>query len=693
MNSVPQYLCNEASNENTPLDRLRFLAATNLRLARLVARNPSASAELLIELSSNKDRDIRAGVAINPNTPPAILWQLAIDFPQELLANPILPLLLLENSDFVRQISGKALTVLVGQNNIPEWFLAKVLELEGYEYNLVFEAIAKNFTIPEHILNALLDKRRHIATVYNAIAQRQNISKTLLSKVFVKGNIGTHIYLVKNPHTPQDVINKIAKHGSLQAQLYLVENISTSLDIIKTIAKYGKGKPQLYLLKQAKTPAHIIETIAKYGKGEAQLYIARQSHTYSKLLEYIADTREPKWNLRSLVREAVAKHPNTSEHTLEKLAFDSNIKVKKAVARRNDLTTNLIAKMALDRQICCKKLLLGNRNISESVLKVLSEYRESRILQLVALHPNTSVCFLRQLATIPEAHQFIVQNSKAPVEILEELVTNTDRQVQLAIVKNYNTPIQVLSDLANNTLDTEILIAIVENHKTSLNIKKKILEILSLDRRLSVRRYVAKHPNTPEKILMSWAKKSFRVLHPLIVKNINTPILVLDKLARDADPDIRLSVRIAVAENPTVPSSILENLFNSYGKKYTYIYQALRVAIAKNHNTPAHILDNLSICNYCSVAIAANPNTPVYILEKLAESRNRHIHMALTKNLNCPQEIFKKSLEEIVKRARSIEDKIYVAQHPATPIAVLEQLSQAKNSQLSKIARHQLKKH
>ena len=108
------------------------------------------------------------------------MWKLAIDFPQELLANPILSLLLLENSNFIQQIPEKTLTVLVGQNNIPEWFLAKVLELEGYKYNLVFGAIAKNFTIPEHILNALLDKRRHIATVYNALAQRQNISKSIL---------------------------------------------------------------------------------------------------------------------------------------------------------------------------------------------------------------------------------------------------------------------------------------------------------------------------------------------------------------------------------------------------------------------------------------------------------------------------------------------------------------------------------
>ena len=693
MNSIPQYLYDEASSENTAIDRLRFLAVTHLSLAILVARNPNADAELLTELSFSKDCGVRAGITINPNTPLAILWKLATNFPQELLANPILSLLPLENPNFIQQIPEKTLKVLVEQNNIPEWFLAKVLELEGYKYNLVFAATAENPITPEHILDVLIDKKRNTAYVYNAIAQRQNISKTLLSKVFIEGNIGSHIYLVKNPQTPQDVINGIAKYGSLQAQLYLVKNTSTSLDVIETIAKYGKSEPQLYLLQQAKIPAHIIETIAEYGKGEAQLYITKQPHISNKLLEYIADTREGKYNLRSLVREAVAKHPNTSEHTLEKLAFDVNIKVRKAVARRRDLTISLIFKMALDRQISRKRLLLGNRNISESMLKVLSNYREPRILRLIALHPNTSVCLLRELAIVPEAQQLVVQNLKTPVEILEKLALNTDRQVQLAIAKNYNTPIQVLSVLAKSTLDTEILIAIIENTKTSLNSKKKLLEILSRDRRLSVRQYVAKHPDTPEKILVSWAKqKCFKVLHSLIAKNISTPALILDKLARDADPYIRLCVRIAVAENPIVPSSILESIFNSYGNKYTHIYRELRVAIAKHPNTPAHILENLLIRNYCSVAIAANPNTPVYLLEKLAESQNISINIALTKNPNCSQEILKKSLEKILKRTFHIENKIYVAQHPSTPIAILEQLSQAKNSQISKIARHQLKK-
>ncbi len=56
-------LAEEALLETTSSDRLQELAKKNSDLARIVASNPTAPAELLRELSSNKDCETSKAVA------------------------------------------------------------------------------------------------------------------------------------------------------------------------------------------------------------------------------------------------------------------------------------------------------------------------------------------------------------------------------------------------------------------------------------------------------------------------------------------------------------------------------------------------------------------------------------------------------------------------------------------------------
>jgi ABC-type nitrate/sulfonate/bicarbonate transport system substrate-binding protein len=64
----------EAALESTSPKRLTALAQQSVTLARIVAANPTAPAELLKELA-----DVRASIAENPNAPIKILETLARD--------------------------------------------------------------------------------------------------------------------------------------------------------------------------------------------------------------------------------------------------------------------------------------------------------------------------------------------------------------------------------------------------------------------------------------------------------------------------------------------------------------------------------------------------------------------------------------------------------------------------------------
>ena len=63
----------EAASVDTATDRLRELA-DDPKLARLVAANPSAPAELLLELSRSEEKAVCKTCTFNVNTPVEAIW-------------------------------------------------------------------------------------------------------------------------------------------------------------------------------------------------------------------------------------------------------------------------------------------------------------------------------------------------------------------------------------------------------------------------------------------------------------------------------------------------------------------------------------------------------------------------------------------------------------------------------------------
>ncbi len=108
----------EASAADTSTERLKTLAA-DPKLARLVAANPSAPTELLLELSHNDDKSVRKACTSNANTPVEALLKLGAQFPEQLLENPVFDLLLLAHPGLFEELPTSTLNSLLKRDQVP----------------------------------------------------------------------------------------------------------------------------------------------------------------------------------------------------------------------------------------------------------------------------------------------------------------------------------------------------------------------------------------------------------------------------------------------------------------------------------------------------------------------------------------------------------------------------------------------
>lgn len=142
----------EAANPNTSGKRLQELASVSTDLARLVAKNPCATPKLLGELGASRDTVTRSHVAANPNTPTEVLLKLGSEFPKQLLGNPALALLLLENPNLVNEMPRTTVRSLLKLEELPAFVLEK---LAHARHRWVRCTIAQNPNTPAWVLQEL----------------------------------------------------------------------------------------------------------------------------------------------------------------------------------------------------------------------------------------------------------------------------------------------------------------------------------------------------------------------------------------------------------------------------------------------------------------------------------------------------------------------------------------------------------
>ncbi|BAZ17357.1 leucine rich repeat variant [Calothrix sp. NIES-4071] len=299
----------------------------------------------------------------------------------------------------------------------------------------------------------------------------------------------------------------------------------------------------------------------------------------------------------------VAKNSSTPLAIIKSLLKQGDKKVKQAIAARADLPIDMIIELALDFKLHMMNALGQNTYVGANVLHILANHGTLRVRQMVARHPNTPQALLVDAVSEPELCRFVAENPSAEENLLYQLAQSNQHEVLEAIAKNPSTKAKVLKYIAE-TRSHDLLVA--QHNHANRELLEQVMWRLAIDERLSVRKYVVKHPYTPIDILKMWVRKEPQ-LRVWIAQNQSLPVDMLEPLARDASPQVRL----AVACNPSTPSSVLEQL--SFDAEVE-----VRRAVASNIKTPGNVLEVLVKDWQCSTFVAQNPNTPVRVLEYLA---------------------------------------------------------------------------
>ena len=545
------------------------------------------------------------------------------------------------------------------------------------------------------------------------VARNPNANSELLTALASSKDFTTRAGVAGNPNTPPEVLWKLAEvfpqeflnnpvlpFLSLENPNYVLEQFLSLLALLKqhTVPKWilleaTKHKDDRVLMAVAKNSQiddEVIEKLIATQSYKVQLHLIQHCNILGKLLKELSENKISNYRYRTTIRQAVAKHSDTPSEVLGKLAFDSESKVKKAVASRCDLSVDLIAKIAADRQIIAKKFLLRNKSFSAEMLSTLARYKEPKVLQMVALHPQTPLEVLKELATVKEASYFVAQNSRINREIIESLIKTNQTKVYFSLAKNHQTPPDILSNLALKLSDIDTLIAIAENKNSSEDTKRKIIEKLLSCSRYSVLKYIARSPYTSDNILISWSSlKYYREIYPDLAQNPKTPPIVLDKLARK---NLNYKIAMGLVKNPKTSREIIEYLYkkrHQYSYDYSYLHK-LDIAIARNHNTPGNILEKISY-GKCNFYLAQNPNTSEKTLIDISKYYSQYDYILLERpNISLI------ALENILnRRSKSFyaSDRKFVARHSQTSISILKTLTQDKDYKVRNIAEYRLKQY
>ncbi len=264
--------------------------------ARQIAVNPNTNPQILSQLATERDWDLRRLIASNPNTPTEILWQLGIDFPEAVLANPIFELLQVEHLHLAAKIPHDTLTSLLQCDRVPKAFMDYAIGQQDYSLWL---AVAYNPHTPSALLENLARKtRQQDRELIRAVAAHPNTPPHLLVEISEIGQSLAQI-VVENPRTPVAVLKKILdKYGHVGGSIF---------QTLVALHPYLTARllAQMYL--------------APNEAAATSLWLAKQITTGSLQLVELAHTN---WDV---LRLAIVRNPNTPTEIVNRIWFQMQI--------------------------------------------------------------------------------------------------------------------------------------------------------------------------------------------------------------------------------------------------------------------------------------------------------------------------------------------------------------------------------
>lgn len=314
------------------------------------AQNPATSSEDLAQLADHDDPEIVRKVASNPNTPTKTLGSLMLGgYHKEVLDNPVIPLLKLENPDYLNNLIGSedwdAIDSVAGLNN-PE--LLHILS--DHSDSAVRDNIAKNKNTHPDTLDKLANDSNEY--VQNSVSKNKNTHENTLDKL---GNLKKSFInrgIIYNPNASSNVLHKIYQQIP-----------KTNFDLIKVIAAHPN------------TNADVLADLSNSSISDYKRMIINHPNTNAETLHKFGSDPKPD------TRAAVARHPNAHIYTLKALSADNDPKVRAAVAQNANTPPDLLEKFSKDPDFGTRRAVAINNNAGDNLLNNLKNDEDEYVRQ------------------------------------------------------------------------------------------------------------------------------------------------------------------------------------------------------------------------------------------------------------------------------------------------------------------------
>ncbi|MEG3895025.1 MULTISPECIES: hypothetical protein [unclassified Microcoleus] len=696
----PERIAPGLTNPYLPLKYLvklldRLARETTLEPRLQAAESPLAPLSLLEQLAGDLELPVRLAVQSNPNTPPQLIefaqaqYTAASDWNAD-----VRQLAQLGQSPWAR------VRLAVAQN--PSASAETLMQLAGDCLFKIPLAVAKNPQTPATILAILAEHSE--SSIRQAAAQHPNASEEIMHQLFPD----CWNMLTNRKNLPTSILERFFREAATDKPIWQQQEL------------------RYLFLGEANTPAWILAELADVNLEElrAEKLANRQCVPEPDVLEtWMQDD--------TMFLREIAKHPQVSAETLERLSQYPNPWVQLAVAE-NLLKTPETLKLRL----------LESRSVNT----------DERIKVKVAENINTPVCILESMAQDESYHTKLLREirrvlganykknansfntladqmiSDLKYEVLDpaNITIDVDRWIEAlessGILEILSRTLNYGSFVYNREIDREIPLWIellpglsAEQHKRAIETFFHALDMINSDvRHDSTYRCVgvalAGNPNTPaalrEQLKTQLIRPSTKLnssnndcdiflalaynpevpeterreyFHQLITsgygetiaKDSRTPLDILEQL-------VQLGAIEAIAEDPTVPESLLRRIAD-----LPLPHDRVLRLIAKHRNAPADLLlrfvrqphDNPTSSNVTMLdLVLKNPNLPLLERYRLLLEQEQHKENAKSREFMSrrPQSFY--ALGEAI--ASGDRTALFnAARNPNTPVSILEQIA------------------
>ncbi|WP_337868476.1 hypothetical protein [Meiothermus sp.] len=685
------------------------------------AQNPQTAPERLRALASTRSPEVRRAVARNPNTPEDVLLRLAVHFPEEVLGNPLIDLLLLVNPNWLAEIPGYARNRLLGHPQTPPHFLRWAAR-EGDPVALL--ALLQNPSAPPELVEPLTNHglpavaeaaRLHGALETSPLERalwwseadmdylelRQMVLLGLAPawiapRIAGEPDTGLRLALLEQAHLPKEVLAAFLFDEDEAVRRAARQHPSTPPEAAELLDRLeGQLPVEIPIEALAQGTIPVGTGSGPYTQGTIPVGTGSGPYTQGTIPfgtaappQYTPGTipfgtgGSPYTQSHYWMRQLLAQHPQTPPHLLERFLTDDDWRVRGALARNPALPAHWLLQLAQDGDREVRQWAATHPRTPSAALERLAcdEYEEvrkaaaanpsapRRVLELFERAQAQDAALtaeeLERMARLGEwARRLAVAHPNTPSETLERCKGDPDWHTRLAVARNPKTPPATLAAMAGDS-DPDVRQAVAVHRHTPL----ESLEGLARDEQPDVRAQVAQNPRTPPNLLQLLAQDDHWRVRQAVAANLSTPPQVLEQLAQDPDRDVRQ----AVADNPQVPETALEPLFAGWFAKLEAPMSLVEL-YRRARNLEAlgpELLDKLAQGSDWAMRLAArHPCTPPETLRTLAQDEDWRVRQAVATHPVPPPELL-----SLLAGDPDADVRRAVAAHPQVTGEILERL-------------------